>query len=119
MRLKGKVCEYAVKIGEEGEWTPLQLTNLSLWQRGSLEDPYFFLSFVKATYCGEQRRVFGNISCRAISHLPAPLIRSDENLCEVDYQFFKHNDWIYAEPGPRDDQYKKWFESLDSESPTR
>ena len=110
MRLKGKVCDFQIK-NDIGAWERPDLSSLSPWQRGSLEDPYFFWRYVRALRCGEGTSAFGKVTCRAVSRLPAALIDPTVNLCKATYDFTKANPWIFPNPGPWDPTYRRWFEN--------
>ena len=111
MRLKGKVCDFQVK-DQGGQWERPDLTALSPWQKGALEDPYFFWRYVLALHCGSNKAVFAKVTCRAVSHRPAELIDPTVDLCRATYSFMTSNPWIRPNPGPWDPNYLHWFESV-------
>jgi hypothetical protein len=110
MRLKGKFCDFAVQVAD-GEWKYPDFSGLSPMQNTNMEDPYFFLTFAKARYCGQGDRVYGKVVCRAISRKPTALIHPEVDLCKLHFNFFTHNDWIYPFPGELDPNYRIWFEN--------
>src|SRR4051812_17944164 len=83
MRLRGKLCRHWVK-SEGAEWKKPNFSSLGFWQRSNMDDPYLFYLFVKSTLCKGGQSVYGKMNCRAISHLSAPLLRTEVDLCQVD-----------------------------------
>ena len=110
MRLRGMVCSYAIKVGD-GDWSTLDVRDLSSWQQRELVDPFFLRAFVLQKECANSNQVFAKVKCRAIGHLPAPLIDSSVDLCRSDYNFLKHNEWINPYPGAPDLRYREWLQN--------